>query len=96
MALSRSALSHLESASRLFDQVSENPRAVKVLVSIDLIFGDPLLKKSLQPVLLKLKERAIASMSEMQTQNAVVPSSRFSSEDRDVKKEDDELATLGG
>ena len=33
MALARSALSHLDSASRLFEQVSENPRAVKVLVS---------------------------------------------------------------
>lgn len=34
MALARSALSHLDSALRLFEQVGENPRAVKVLVSM--------------------------------------------------------------
>ncbi|KAI0047246.1 hypothetical protein FA95DRAFT_1559311 [Auriscalpium vulgare] len=76
MALARSALTHLDSALRLFEQVSKNPRSAKVL-----------------PVLRKQRERAIASMTEAQHHQSprVSPDS-----ERDVKKEDEELATLGG
>ncbi|KAI0296030.1 hypothetical protein BC826DRAFT_1006878 [Russula brevipes] len=62
MALARSALSHLDSALRLFEDVSQNARAIKVL-----------------PVLRKQRERAIAAIYE-----------------GDIKREDEELATLGG
>ncbi|KAI0065627.1 hypothetical protein BV25DRAFT_1714330 [Artomyces pyxidatus] len=81
MALSRSALSHLDSALRLFEQVSKNPRAIKVL-----------------PVLRKQRDRALASMAELQHRNLNnAPSPRATPEgDRDIKREDDELATLGG
>ena len=34
MALARSALSHLDSALRLFEEVSQNSKAIKVLVRI--------------------------------------------------------------
>ncbi|KAA1468740.1 hypothetical protein DENSPDRAFT_834151 [Dentipellis sp. KUC8613] len=80
MALARSALSHLDSALRLFEQVAENPRAVKVV-----------------PILRKQRERAISSMSDMNGQTPLMSPSRVSPpEIRDVKREDDELATLGG
>ncbi len=35
MALARSALLHLDSALRLFEDVSQNPRAIKVLVRLE-------------------------------------------------------------
>jgi hypothetical protein len=37
MALARSALSHLDSALRLFEDVAHNPRAVKVLVGLETV-----------------------------------------------------------
>ncbi|KAI0321025.1 fungal-specific transcription factor domain-containing protein [Amylostereum chailletii] len=77
LALSRSALSHLEAALRLFEQVTGNPRSAKVL-----------------PVLRKLRERAMESMAEAgaSTQSPSGTPER----ERDVKRENEELATLGG
>ncbi|KAH9989851.1 fungal-specific transcription factor domain-containing protein [Russula vinacea] len=79
MALARSALSHLDSALRLFEDVGHNPRSIKVL-----------------PVLQKQKERAVAAMTELQlTKDSQSP--RMTPDyDGDVKREDEELATLGG
>ena len=37
MALARSALSHLDSALRLFEDVSHNSRAIKVLVGLEAV-----------------------------------------------------------
>lgn len=37
MALARSALSHLDSALRLFEDVGHNPRSIKVLVGLQTV-----------------------------------------------------------
>ncbi|KAI0272646.1 fungal-specific transcription factor domain-containing protein [Gloeopeniophorella convolvens] len=79
MALARSALSHLDSALRLFEEVSQNAGAIKVL-----------------PVLRKQRERAINSMTEHQTSKASQSPRMTPEYEGDVKKEDEELATLGG
>ncbi|KAF8498708.1 fungal-specific transcription factor domain-containing protein [Russula emetica] len=79
MALARSALSHLDSALRLFEDVSHNSRAIKVL-----------------PVLRKQKERAVAAMTEVQLRRDPQSPSMASEYEGDVKREDEELATLGG
>lgn len=39
MALARSALSHLDSALRLFEDVSHNSRAIKVLVGLEVMMA---------------------------------------------------------
>jgi hypothetical protein len=39
MALARSALSHLDSALRLFEDVAHNSRAIKVLVGLEAVMG---------------------------------------------------------
>jgi hypothetical protein len=41
MALARSALLHLDSALRLFEEVSQNSRAIKVLVRRDVFLDIP-------------------------------------------------------
>ena len=41
MALARSALSHLDSALRLFEEVSQNSRAIKVLVRLEVFLNFP-------------------------------------------------------
>jgi hypothetical protein len=41
MALARSALSHLDSALRLFEDVSQNSRAIKVLVRLEGLLNIP-------------------------------------------------------
>lgn len=79
MALARSALLHLDSALRLFEDVSQNSRAVKVL-----------------PVLRKQRERAIATMSELQSRKDPQSPGMTPEYEGDVKREDEELATLGG
>ncbi|KAI0305961.1 hypothetical protein B0F90DRAFT_1808515 [Multifurca ochricompacta] len=79
MALARSALSHLDSALRLFEDVSQNFRAIKVL-----------------PVLRKQRERAVATMAELQTMKDSQSPRMTPDYDGDVKREDEELATLGG
>lgn len=79
MALARSALLHLDSALRLFEEVSQNSRAIKVL-----------------PVLRKQRERAIATMSELQARKDIQSPRMTPEYEGDVKREDEELATLGG
>ncbi|KAF8271618.1 fungal-specific transcription factor domain-containing protein [Lactarius quietus] len=79
MALARSALSHLDSALRLFEDVSQNSRAIKVL-----------------PVLRKQRERAVATMSELQARKDPQSPGMTPEYEEDVKREDEELATLGG
>ena len=47
MALARSALLHLDSALRLFEDVSQNARAVKVLVRREVFLNLPDLRLTL-------------------------------------------------
>ncbi|KAI9508207.1 hypothetical protein F5148DRAFT_1198935 [Russula earlei] len=79
MALARSALSHLDSALRLFEDVSQNSRAIKVL-----------------PVLRKQRERAATTMAELQLRKDPQSPRMTPDYEGDVKREDEELATLGG
>ncbi|KAI9064177.1 hypothetical protein FKP32DRAFT_1591599 [Trametes sanguinea] len=81
MALAPSALSNLDSALNLFNEVSNagNARAAKVL-----------------PVLRKLKARAQAAKQAASTNPAVANATQSPTDGLFVKEEDEELAALGG
>ena len=98
MALAPSALSNLDSALNLFDQVSQNARAAKVLVSGHTVVRSHVnaSKNVSQPVLRKLKARALAAKQSMNTGSISASSSQSSVDNPMVKEEDDELAALGG
>ncbi|TFK91717.1 hypothetical protein K466DRAFT_541117 [Polyporus arcularius HHB13444] len=81
MALAPSALSNLDSALNLFNDVSTagNARAAKVL-----------------PVLRKLKDRALAAKQSVNLGSSSSMGVPRHSEETAIKKEDEELAALGG
>lgn len=95
--LARSAFSHLESALGLFEQVAKNPRAAKVLVSYSCpLHRAPTILIEVQPVLRTQRDKAIASMHDIQARNPVILSRTGMPEEPKVKQEDDQLAKLGG
>jgi len=96
MALSRSALSNLESSCSLFESVSHNPRVAKVLVSSFFVkVTERVLNVLLQPVLRRLVKRAVASMNEHQSKKSLLP--RLTSENVTTKEDEEALSSaLGG
>ena len=91
MTLAPSALSHLGSACDLFEQVLDNPRAAKVLVSKSFQATSRKLKNS-QPILQRLKGRA--TLSNIPPHSGI--SKRFRSAEAGVPKEVNESSVLGG
>lgn len=99
MALSRSALSHLDSAYNLFQKVSDHVRAGKILVCILTLDRPIFLLTSIaqQPILAKLKERAqMAQQAPLAIPPPVESATRLSFFSPTIKSENVELSALGG
>lgn len=62
MPLAPSAFASLETACRLFERLSGNPRSAKVLVSANCVYDGDASYKPLQSVLQRLKNQAFSTM----------------------------------